>query len=447
MSIQHRWQAWRELASRYVGTWRHYWQHRKAISIPAFKAEEAEFLPAALSLQAKPVSPSGRWVARILMGLVSVLLLWAVVGRIDIVVNGQGKIVAAGYTKTISSVEVARVHALRVEEGQSVKAGEPLIELDSRQVDSDYDKAEGERQTAFAKAARCRALLRALDENRFPVMEELPDISHLRWVDADSQLQDQWRDYLAQRRRLDGQITHFATSLPVAERIEASYGALVQTHDVSGNAYLEKQQARIEIQGQLVDARNQRTALTASTRAKAQEQLEEANRLTIEAVQDARKASAHGALLKLTAPVDGTVQQLAVHTVGAAVPAAQPLMQIVPLQPTVEIEAFIANRDVGFVHEGQSAAVKIDAFEYTRYGTVPAVVTHVSRDAIEDEKKGLLYSVKVRLDQPSLLVDGRVVRLTPGMSATVDIRTGTRRVIEYVLAPLLQTTRESLHER
>ncbi|MGE8162798.1 HlyD family type I secretion periplasmic adaptor subunit [Paraburkholderia sp. NPDC080076] len=447
MSARHRWEAWRELARRYIGTWRHYWRHRKELSIPAFKADEAAFLPAALSLQAKPVSPAGRWVARILMGLVGVLVLWAFFGHIDIIVNGQGKIIATGYTKTISSVEVGRVRALHVEEGQPVRAGETLIELDTRQTDSDYDKAEDERQAAFARATRCRALLRALDTNRRPVMEALTDVSRARWIDADSQLQDQWRDYLAQRTRLDGEVAHYATSLPVAERIEASYATLAQTQDVARNAYLEKQQARIEIQGQLTDARNQRAALTASSRAKAEEQLEEASRVMIGAAEDARKASAHGALLKLTAPVDGTVQQLAVHTVGAAVPAAQPLMQIVPQLPTVEIEAFIANRDVGFVREGQSAAVKIDAFEYTKYGTVPAVVSHVSRDAIEDQKKGLLYSVKVRLERPSLMVDGQPVRLTPGMSTTVDIRTGTRRVIEYVLAPLLQTTQESLHER
>ena len=145
--------------------------------------------------------------------------------------------------------------------------------------------------------------------------------------------------------------------------------------------------------------------------------------------------------------MDGTVQQLAVHTVGGVVPAAQPLMQIVPLNSMVEFEAFIADQDVGFVREGAHAAVKIDAFDYTRYGTVDAVVTHISRDAIEDEKKGLRYSVKVELTRPELMVDGRAIRLTPGMSGSVEIRTGERRVIQYVLSPLMQHAQESLHER
>jgi hemolysin D len=122
-------------------------------------------------------------------------------------------------------------------------------------------------------------------------------------------------------------------------------------------------------------------------------------------------------------------------------------MQIVPQQASVEFEAFIENKDVGFIEEGQIAEVKIDAFEYTKYGTVPAKVTHVSRDAIEDEKKGLIYSVRVGLNQSSIQVRDKTVALSPGMSGSVEIKTGTRRVIEYVLSPLLQHGHESLHER
>ena len=135
------------------------------------------------------------------------------------------------------------------------------------------------------------------------------------------------------------------------------------------------------------------------------------------------------------------------HTVGGAVPAAQPLMQIVPRQSAVEIEAFIENKDIGFVQEGQRAEVKIEAFEYSKYGTVPARVTHVSRDAIQDEKRGLIYAVKVLLDRSVMQVDGREVNLSAGMSTTVEIKTGTRRVIEYVLSPLVQHSKESLRER
>jgi hemolysin D len=145
--------------------------------------------------------------------------------------------------------------------------------------------------------------------------------------------------------------------------------------------------------------------------------------------------------------VDGTVQQLAVHTVGGVVPAAQPLMKIVPRQHQIQVEAMVENKDVGFIKEGQTAAVKVDAYQYTKYGLIPAHVIHISRDAIRDEKRGLIYSVIVVLEKSSMVIEGREAMLNPGMSVNVDIKTGERRVIEYILSPLLKLKKESLGER
>ena len=447
MSLRHKLEAWRELFKRYQEVWQHFWQRREELSLPDFKADEAEFLPAALSIQAQPVSPMGRWVARILMLLILILLVWSILSHMDIVVNAQGKIIPGGYTKTISSVEVASVRALHVQEGQAVKAGDVLIELDTRSSDSDRDKSEGDRELAWLQAQRARALLQAIDSGHAPQLRSSAGIDATKWQDAIEHLQDQWRDYQAKLNRLDGEIMRYGQALPLAAQRARDYAELAKTHDVSEHAALEKEQARIDLEGQLNDAKNQRAALTTDTRKSAQDALNEANRIVSSATQDVQKASVHSELLKLTAPVDGTVQQLTVHTLGAAVPAAQPLMQIVPKQASVEMEAFMENKDVGFVQEGQEAQVKIDAFEYTKYGTILATVSHVSRDAIQDEKKGLIYSVRVTLTQPTLWVEGKPINLSAGMSGSVEIKTGTRRVIEYVLAPLLQHGRESLHER
>ena len=448
MSLRHRLQAMAELITRYLHVWQHYWQQRRQLDAPDLREHEAEFLPAALALQTRPVSPTGRWVARILMALVAVVIAWSILGHVDIVVNGQGKVIATGYTKTISSVEVAAVQALYVQEGQAVRAGDTLIELDTRQTDSERDKAEADRQLAQVQAATALSLLQAITNRQRPRLEHTPDVAEQRWQAGEGYLADQWSDYNAKRVRLEGQISRYSVALPLAQRQERDYEALAKTRDISADAWLQKKQARIEISGELTDARNQLAELTTDTRKTAQDRLEQANRTIAAAEQDVKRAAAHHTLLILTAPVDGTVQQLTVHTVGGVVPAAQPLMQIVPNDSKVEFEAFIEDRDVGFVRETQYAAVKIDAFEYTRYGTADAVVSHVSRDAIQDEKKGLLlYSVKVGFDKSELMVDGHPVPLTPGMSGNVEIRTGTRRVIQYVLSPLIQHARESLRER
>jgi hemolysin D len=449
MSLKFKVQAWQELFKRYREVWGHFWAMRDELTLPDLKAHEAEFLPAALSIQAHPVSPAGRWVARILMLMLVVLFVWAVVGRFDIIVMAQGKIIPGGYTKTISSVEVASVRALNVEEGQAVKAGDVLIELDTRSSDSERDKSEGDRQTAWLQAERSRAMLKAIDTGKAPKLMALKSqgLDAQRVQDAQQHLQDQWRDYQAKLTRLEGEISRFSQALPLAVQRAKDYAELAKMNDVSQHAWFEKEQARIDLQGQLTDAKHQKASLTADARKTAQDALNDANRIAASSAQDVQKAIVHGDLLRLSSPVDGTVQQLTVHTVGGVVPAAQPLMQIVPKQATLVMEAFIENKDVGFVLAGQEAQVKIDTFEYTKYGTIAARVSHVSQDAIQDEKRGLIYSVKVTLDRSNIYVNDRWVDLSPGMSGSVEIKTGTRRIIEYVLSPLLQHGRESLNER
>ncbi|MGZ2746572.1 HlyD family type I secretion periplasmic adaptor subunit [Burkholderia stagnalis] len=447
MTVRQRVKAWCELYGRYRNVWLHCWRRRHRMTLPTFEAHEAEFLPAALAVRAAPVSPAGRWVARILMLLVATLVAWACLGKIDIIVNGGGKIIPSSRTKTLAVVEVASVRALHVRDGQTVKAGDALIDLDTRVIDAERQKADGDRLNAALQVARARALIDAIEAGRPPRLSGIEGVPSARLREAERHLTDQWRDFVARRDRFDGEIRRYSQALPLASRRARDYAELLKTHDVAEHAWIDAEQQRIDIEGQLADARHQRAALVAETRRNAQDAQHDAQRAADASAQDVRRAKAHGELLQLTAPVDGTVQQLAVHTIGTAVPAAQPLMQIVPRESAVEMEAFIENRDVGFIKEGQPASVKIDAFEYTKYGTVPATVSHVSRDAIEDEKKGLIYAVKVTLDRATLLVDGREVRLSPGMSGSVEIKTGTRRVIEYVLSPLLQHGRESLRER
>jgi hemolysin D len=465
MSLRHRKEAIKELLERYREAFDFWWQRRKQLDLPELKAHEAEFLPAALSLQATPVSPAGRWVARILIGFIFLILLWSIFGKVDIIINGQGKIIAGGYTKTIASVETAKVIGLYVEEGQHVKAGDLLIELDAKGSDSERNKAEGDRQLALLQMERSKALLKAIESNVPPVLSPIEGVSEAHYQSAVSHMNDQWGDYTAKRSRMTSQVKRYSLALPLATRRANNYAELAKDHDVSEHAYLEKEQARIEIAGQLDDAKTQLASLTSETRKTLQDELYQATRIWSGAVQDVNKATAHSEQLRIVAPVDGTIQQLAIHTIGGVVPAAQTIMVLVPDSPTVELEAYIENKDIGFLREGQKAQVKIDAYEYTKYGTIPAIVSHVSRDAIDfssngtgsiankdqssnkEGVKGLLYAIKVNIDKPSLMVDGKEMPLTPGMTASVEIKTGERRIIEYVLSPLITHSRESLHER
>jgi len=180
------------------------------------------------------------------------------------------------------------------------------------------------------------------------------------------------------------------------------------------------------------------------------------------------KAEQKTRLQQLTAPVDGMVQQLAIHTVGGVVTPAQSLLVVVPSDSRLEIEAMVPNRDIGFVHEGQQAEIKIDTFNFTRYGLLHGEVLSVSQDAIirdrqqdrandrglaalneTSEPKGqeLNYSARISLDRSRMQIDDRMVNLSPGMAVTVEIRTGSRTVLSYLLSPLLRYRQESLRER
>jgi hemolysin D len=170
----------------------------------------------------------------------------------------------------------------------------------------------------------------------------------------------------------------------------------------------------------------------------------------------------------LTAPVDGVVQQLAVHTVGGVVTPAQQLAVVVPSDVVLEIEAMVPNREIGFVHVGQDVQIKIDAFNFTRYGLLHGRVLSVSQDAIvrdvppdktkdntpgaestSSEPKGqeLNYVVRVSLDRTQIQLDDTLANLSPGMAVTAEIKTGSRAVITYLLSPLLRHTHDSMHER
>ena len=447
MSLPHRSLAWLDLWRRYLKVFLHAWANRKALRTDYFNKEEAEFLPAALSLQEAPASRSLRWTARILMAMVVFALAWSLVGRMDIVVAAGGKVIASSHTKTIASVDVASVKAILVSEGQSVKAGDVLVELDASSSDAERDKAADAMAQARLQAARAAAMIQALESMQAPELPEIAGVTAAQWQSVRSQLRGQFEDVRAKLARFDDEIAHYRTALHLATQRASDYRVLMEEHSVSRHAWMEKEQARVDLQGQLTDTRNQRTGLITQSRKDAHDSRLEAEKIIEAAQQDRRRADEHSRLLKLVSPVDGTVQQLAVHTVGGVVPAAQPLMQVVPQGSEVEVEALLENKDVGFVEIGQRAEVKIDAFDYTKYGTVPARVIHVSRDAIPDEKKGLIYSARVVLDKNSLQVDGRQVAISPGLSVNVEIKTGTRRVIEYVLSPLIRHQKEALHER
>jgi hemolysin D len=436
-----------DVIGRHASMFVYHWRNRRLGSHNSYTAEEADFLPASLALIERPVSPTARITGLSLVLLTGGIIAWALLAHIDIIVKAPGTVIPSGRTKVIASVEVASVRAIHVMEGQRVRAGDLLIELDARMFEADERKAQTEVNAARLEVARSRALIEALDKSRPPSLKPLVGVSPEDYEQATEHVRGQYLDYEAKLSELDGEIRRYELALPLAQQRSDAYGELVATHDVSANAWSEKRQAVVDLDGQLIQAQNSKTSLIAQTRREALDSLTAAETRANRATQDVARARSEVRLLTLRAPVDGSVQQLTVHTVGGVVAAAQPLMLIVPKDDSIEIEGSIENKDIGYIREGQAAAVKIDAFDYTKYGMIRGRVLLVSKDAVDDEKRGPVYKTHVRLDSTSMPVDGRQASLTPGMTVHVEIRTGSRRVIEYVLSPLLRHVHESLNER
>ena len=464
-----------DLLKRYAAIFRHAWHERKNLDSRPRLPHEAQFLPAALELQETPVSPAPRIAMWLILSFALIAFLWAIFGHMDVVATAHGKIVPDDRTKVIQPIETATVKAIRVSDGQAVKAGDVLIELDATAAAADSARLGNDLTTARLQAARARAMLAAIASGKPPALERMPDMEAGRLTQEQRILEGQYGEYQAKLARIDAEIAKreaelastqeivrkLAQTAPIARQRAQDFRDLVEKNFISRHGYLEKEQARIEQEGDLAtqrsrlkelaaslqEARSQRAALVAETRRIALDGLNEAEQKATSYGNELVKADSRGRLMTLTAPVDGTVQQLAVHTVGGVVTPAQPLMVIVPKDNPIEVEAFVENKDIGFVNAGQEAVVKIETFPFTKYGTIEAKVTHVSNDAVSDEKRGLIFPARVNLARATIQVENKTVNLSPGMAVTVEVKTAQRRVIEYFLSPLMQYKDESLRER
>lgn len=473
--MKHTFSALREFIGHYAQVFKAAWSIRDTLDPPRRSDDELAFLPAHLELTDSPVSPASRWIMRAIIAFFCVALLWAIFGKLDIVAVAPGKTVVDSRTKVIQPAETAVVKRILVRDGQTVKQGELLIELDATGTGADYEKAGEALLNVRLTALRLAALADALTTGKTPVLVPDEALPPARLLSEQQLATSQFDAYQAKRQNLLAVIAQRQAELqtvqsligPMAETAKIAttraqdYAKLVEGKYVGRHDYLLREQERIAAERDLA-AQRSRLIETRSALSGAQEELHvlttDLRQQTLDGLRQAReqvqqfapdvaKTGQRDRLMQLRAPVSGTVQQLAVHTVGGVVTPAQPLLAIVPSDETLEVEATVLNKDIGFVRPGQRATVKVESFPYTRYGYLTGTVETVSHDAAQDEKLGLIFPARVRLLQAHLIIDGVRVALTPGMSLSVEIKTGKRRVIDYLLSPLQTHTEEALRER
>jgi hemolysin D len=457
--------------SRHWTVWKAAWQAERGQALGSIPGgRSTEFLPAVLEIQQAPPSPIGRAILWTIMAVFASAVLWANLGWIDIVATAQGKIIPSGYSKVIQPYEAGVIAAIHVQNGQLVKRGDVLIELDPTLNRADHDRASNEYRAAKVEAARLRALIAG--RSTF----EAPPDGDPQYVLLQRQLlRDQVAEYQARaasaKHLIDQRkagldqtrenISRLESTVPMeAERADA-YKRLLDHEAVTKMDFLQAEGQRIdktqELAGQrkklmqdqsaFAEAEKNYRVLVSEFQQSKQMELSTIETKVASLVQEVTKAGQRADFQRLTAPIDGVVQQVAVHTVGGVVTPAQELLIVVPQEHPVEVEAQVENKDVGFVKNGQIVEIKVETFPFTLYGTIPGKVVSVSDDAAPIEKVGLVYPTRVSIDRSTMQVEGKQVNLSPGMAVTVEIKTGQRRVIEYLLSPLLKSINESLRER
>jgi hemolysin D len=473
---------------------------KKIVTFPPERAnsrrrEEIAFLPAALEIVETPPSPVGRAIGATLIAVFGVALAWACLGTVDIVATAPGKIIPSGRTKVVQPFEIGVVRAIRVQDGQSVEAGQVLIELDSTISGAELGHLKSDLLSAQLDTARLRAAIAGHEDPlagfRAPA-RATPDLIELHRRFLISQTAEQNAKIAAIDRQVAQKEAERATIEASMKKLDATIPLLQERVDVRKQLYHKELGSKLlyltelqDLVGQQQDLLVQKSksqeadaAIAALVETKTKtaaeyqrslfDDLAKSEQKVAGLAEDVIKAEQKTNLQRLTAPVDGVVQQLAIHPVGGVVTPAEALMTIVPVQSHLEIDAMVSNRDIGFIQAGQEAAIKVDTFNFTRYGLLHGKVLNVSHDAIVREKvqdkspeksqgaesssseqKGqeLNYAARVSLDRVQMQVEDKLVNLSPGMAVTVEIKTGSRRIISYLLSPLVKYKQESLRER
>ena len=434
-------------------------------------------------------------------GAFAVLLAWSYFSWVDIYATAVGKIQPSGRSKVVQPLEPGRIVDIRIENGATVAVGDVMLELDPTDTTADKEALEKDLEAANAEIGRRRAAIAAALEPtlRPGAIAFIGDVSAATRRREESvlaadlgQLRSAAASLRAQRAEKEATLARLRSSIESRQRLlslskeRVEMRQSLETSGAGSRAMIIESMQQYETQvnadigdrGQLIETQagiayldsKMEEAITQFTADQTQK-LAEAEKKRDRQLQELVKAKSKNDRTQLKAPIAGIVQQLGVTTVGQVVASGQSLLTVVPLDGPIEIEALITNKDIGFVQAGQRAIVKVDAFPFTKYGTIDATVVKVSRDAVEQRNAttmsdvatasrqqsglqsqsgggdNLVFPATIKLDARTILVDGKDVPLMSGMSVSVEIKTGERRAIDFVLSPLREVVARTAHER
>ena len=430
--------------------------------------DKHEFKPLLVEIEDRPLNPLGRTLLWVVITFMILGSLWLFLAKIDVVVSARGKIIPHGEIKVIQPIETGVISKLHVREGEFVTKGQVLVEIDPSVTETNLYSKQKNLELLDIEISRLMSLI---ENKTFIIPKKFSDkavletqrliytttkqsyAQQLELIKKQTlQVQEQIESAMVDKNRLEQHRENVRENelrlLEVIDIIARS------EYDIAHKEVIEyEEQVRmkdheiIQLQEKLNELNEQELLVTQEYKNKLLEELTQKRKEATLLKVDIKSIKFKNEKQKLTSSVDGYIGKLMVHTVGGVVTPAEKLISIIPKNVPYVIKATVLNQDIGFIKEGMESAVKIDAFSFQKYGLIPATVTHISDDAIDDEKLGAVYEIYLEPKKDFLIVDGEKVFLNSGMNVTSELKVGKRRVIEFFIYPLIKYLDEGMSVR
>ncbi len=430
--------------------------------------DKHQFTPLLVEIEDRPTSPLGRSLLYAILAFMTIGILWLSFAKIDVVVSARGKVVPDGEIKTLQPVETGVIGSILVKEGQSVKKGEVLMEIDPSVTESDLASKQKNLSLLELEIERLDAQINDRAFHPSSTCQDTSAIATQQMMYTSGKLAyDQQRQVLQEQIRQNDEQTLTAKAdksrlkqlLASAKDHEARLKEVLDI--IAKKEYEDAKNQRIEYQEQLTmkehviaQSQGKLNELNQQLRLITQEYR---NKLLTDLTQKSKEATSlrtevettqfRNAKQQITAPTDGYIGKLLVHTVGGVVTPAEKLLTLIPKGVPLIIQATVLNQDIGFITKEMEAAIKIDTFDFQKYGLLHGKVKHIADDAIEDEKLGPVYEITIDPKETTLRVEGKELTINPGMSVTAELKVGKRRVIEFFIYPMIKYLDEGLSVR
>ncbi|MBU0481771.1 MAG: HlyD family type I secretion periplasmic adaptor subunit [Proteobacteria bacterium] len=432
------------------------------------KDDSHEFKPLLVEIEEQPVNPLGHAIFWIIIAASFFAILWMCLGKVDVVVTSRGKVIPKGEVKVLQPLTTGVLRAIHVKPGDFVEKGQVLIEIDPSGIEPELESMKENLNQLDLELQRLNSLienkpfapdLALFSEDVISVQMDIYQSTKEKLV---NQLKIKNQELRQNQEQLETVRNSKSQSETLLKMADGRHARLTKIKDLISNNEYDSSYSEVLKHTNDVETANHRLEELLAGKEQIFKEIEyikeeERNRLLteyssirknyVQLKAEIDRSTYFNARQQLTSPAAGYVSNLFVHTIGGVVSPAEKLISIVPSDTLLEIKTKVLNKDIGFIAQNMDVTVKIDTFNFQKYGTLNGTVRHIAKDSIDDEQMGPIYEVYVTMLDTSLIIDGKKTLVSPGMSVTAEINVGKRRVIEFFIYPIIKYLDEGISVR